>query len=275
MREAGGLSAVFGLLLAASGAARGQCALHDIPASMPNQAGTRLGLAWRETALAAAPGSLSEAEVSAVFASGPHWSWAWRWPFAVLSVPAGTAAGLGDPSWELDFRARGGPWGWGASGLLSVPLGDAANGLGADAFSGAAVLTAAWTGNGWTAGVVAGLHGMFAGIGDGDGHGEGHAHTGGAVALSGAYALGHPHADREFAYRAYWEGGARWGPALAIEGAHALGTAMGAAGTDFLEGEAALRFAIAGATWEPSLRFPLTPDRRLLLGVGLAVARDW
>jgi hypothetical protein len=259
------------LMLAAVGAARGQCALHDVSASLPDPASARLGVAWRETALAAAPGSLSEAEVSAAFAAGPRWGWAWRWPFALLSVPAGTAAGLGDPSWELRFRARSGAWGWGASGLVSVPLGDAGNGLGADAFGGAAFLSAAWMGNGWTAGALAGLHGMFADIG----RGGGHAHTGGAAALSGAYALGHPHADREFVYRARWEGRSAWGVGLAVDGAHVLGTAMGVSGTDFVEGEASLSIAGAGASWKPSLRFPLTPDRRLLFGLGLAVAREW
>lgn len=271
MPEARGLAAALALSLAAAGATQGQCALHDIPALAPDEAATRLGLALRETALSAAPGSLSEAEVSARFPAGASWSWAWRWPFAVLSLPSGRAAGLGDPSWELDFRARSGAWGWGASALLAVPLGDAGNGLGADAFSGAAFLSVARRGDGWAAGGAAGLHAMFADAA----YGNGHAHAAAPVPLSGAYALAHPHADREFAYRAYWERDRPWGLGLAADGAHVLGTAMGAPGTDFAEGEASLRFDIAGASWKPSVRFPLSPDRRMRFGMGLAVARAW
>jgi hypothetical protein len=259
------------LFFAAVGAARGQCALHDLPATLPGGAPARLGLAWRETALAAVPGSLSEAELSAVFAAGPRWEWAWRWPFALLSVPEGTAAGLGDPSWELDFRARSAALAWGVSGMFSVPLGDAGNGLGSDAFGAAALLSAAWVGKGWTAGAAAGWHGMFAA----GARGRAHAHTAGAVPLSAAYALAHPHADREIVYRARWEGNRPWGLAVAVDGAHVLSTAMGVSGTDFLEGEVALRFELAGAAWKPSLRFPLSPARRLLVGLGLAVSRGW
>jgi hypothetical protein len=266
-----GLPACLLLMLMAISPARGQCALHDVPALLPMEATTRLGLAWRETALAAVPGSLSEAEVSAVFAAGTHWGWAWRWPFAWLSVPAGMAAGLGDPAWELNFRSRAGAWAWGASGFVSAPLGDAGNGLGADAFGGAAFLSAAWMGNAGTLGAVAGLHGMLAS----GAHGSGHAHAAGAVPLSGAYAVAHPHADREFVYRLQWEGKWLWGLGLAMDGAHVLGTAMGVSGTDFVEGEASLRFAFVGAVWKPSLRVPLSPDRRLVLEAGLAVTRDW
>jgi hypothetical protein len=50
---------------------------------------------------------------------------------------------------------------------------------------------------------------------------------------------------------------------------------MGVSGTDFLEGEAALRLEFAGASWKPSARFPLSPDRRMIFGAGLAVERAW
>ncbi len=280
---------VFAMISAMAGAAWSQCAMHDVPALVPGGSDARLGLALRETALAAASGSLSEAEASAAFALGEHWELGFRLPFGILSIPAGTAAGLGDPSWQLAFRGRGfgdrgflarrfgdrgflggvGGFVWGASGLISVPLGDAGNGLGADAYGAAGFLSAGWEGNGWTGGAFAGWHGMFAS------GGNPHAHAGGAVPLSHAYALAHPHARRELVYRLQWEGGPGRILGLAMDGAHPLGASMGATGTEFLEGEGSLRARFAGAAWKASFRFPLSPDRRLLFGLGLAANRDW
>jgi len=132
------------LLLAGASAAGSQCSLHDAPALFSAQpSSARLGLTFRRTALAAAPGSLSEAEISVGLAFGPHWDGSMRWPFAVLSLPAGAAAGLGDPAWEIGYRARAGDWTLGTSGQFSVPLGDAGNGLGSDAFGTAAYVSAA------------------------------------------------------------------------------------------------------------------------------------
>lgn len=257
------------LIWATAGAAWSQCALHDVPALVPAGSDARLGLAWRETGLANASGSLSEAEASAAFTLGEHWEWGFRLPFGILSIPSGTAAGLGDPSWQLGFRDRTGAFIWGASGLISVPLGDAGNGLGADAYGAAGFLSAGWEGNGWTGGAFAGLHGMFAS------GGNAHAHAGGAVPLSHAYALAHPHARSELVYRLQWEAGPGRFVGLAMDGAHPLSASMGATGTDFLEGEASLRARFAGAAWKASFRFPLSPDRRLLFGTGLAATRDW
>jgi len=261
------------LLLAVAGTAAAQCALHDAPALFSADASSaRLGLTLRGTALAAAPGSLSEAEISAGFAFGPHWDGSMRWPFALLSLPAGATAGLGDPAGEIGYRTRAGEWTLGTSLQFSAPLGDAGNGLGADAFGAAGYLSAALQREGWSAGALAGLHAMFAT------NGAAHMHMGSdaGVPLSHAYPLAHPHADRELVYRTQWDlvlGKAGLG--LALDGAHVLGTAMGAPGTDFLEGEASLRFRFRTSSWKPFARFPLSADRRLDFSLGLTAERAW
>lgn len=262
----------FFLVIAGACGAWAQCALHDAPSLYAAGPEARLGLALRGTALAAAPGSLSEAEIIAGFAPGPHWETSLRWSFAYLSLPAGTALGLEDPALEAGYRARAGDWTLGASGQLSVPLGDAGNGLGADAFGAAGYLSAAWARGGWSAGALIGYHAMFGSVGAGNMR----MHDYAGAPLSMDYPLAHPHADREFAYRAEWGRGlGRWGLGLAVDGAHALTAAMGAPGRDFLEGEASLRIAAGSSVWKPSARFPLSPDRRLDFGVGLAAERGW
>jgi hypothetical protein len=260
-------------VLAGAGSAAAQCALHDAPALFSAGPAARLGLSIRSTALSAAPGSLSEAEISASFAAGPRWDASMRWSFAVLDLPAGRAAGLGDPAWEIGYRARAGDWTLGASGQVSAPLGDAGNGLGADAFGTAGYLSAAFARARWSAGALAGFHAMFATANGMEGM---HMHGGADAPLSQAYALAHPHADRELVYRLE---GARdlgpWGLGLALDGSHVVGTAMGVPGTDFLEGEASLRISLGSSLWTPSARIPLSARRRLDFSIGLTATRDW
>jgi hypothetical protein len=259
----------WGLLLAAACAASAQCSWHDAPALPSGGPAARLGLAWRETALSAADGALSEAEAFADFPLGDGHA-SLRWPFAILSLPAATGAGLGDPSLELGYRAQAAAWTLGIQARFSAPLGDAGAGLGSDAFGAAGYLSAAWARGGWAAGAWAGIRGMVGG------RAGAHAHAHAGASLADAYALAHPHSDCEWAYRA---AAARvWGrteASLALDGAHVLGRAMGVPGRDFLEGEASLRFRIGTAEWKPSLRWPMSPERRLEISAGLSAARAW
>jgi hypothetical protein len=261
------LSARFGfLLLLTACACRAQCALHDAPAALQDSA-SRLGLAWSETALHPASGSLSEWEISAALAPAPDLSVGLRWAFAGLSLPAGIAFGLEDPALEFGYRKRLAAWTFGAAGQASFPLGDAANGLGSGAFGAAGYLAAAWARPAGSLGALLGIRGMLGG------HASGmhmHMDMGDDMPLSQAYAIAHPHADRELAYRIGWDG-KRLG--VAVDGAHVLGTAMGVPGSDFVEGEAAWRFAIGNMEWKASLRLPLSPERRLGARLGLSAER--
>jgi hypothetical protein len=262
------LPACFGLLLlSAACACRAQCALHDAPALAPVDSAARLGLAWSETALHPASGSLSEWEVTAALAPAPALSVGLRWAFAALSLPAGIGFGLEDPALDFGYRKRIAAWVLSAAGQASFPLGDAANGLGSGAFGLAGYLAAAWTRPAGSAGALLGIRGM-----SGSRASDMHMHMdmGDDVPLRQAYALAHPHADRELAYRVGWDG-KRLG--LALDGAHVLGAAMGAPGSDFLEGEAAWRFPIGNTEWKASLRLPLSPERRLGARLGLSAER--
>lgn len=261
-----------GIVLAAAIAAAAQCALHDAAALFSGGPAARLGLIWRETALSAAPGTLSELDFSARVPAGPHFDFGLRWSFAVLDIPAGTGAGLGDPAVEIGAHGEHGAWTLGGGAQMSAPLGDEANGLGSGDFMAAGWFSALFRRDAWSAGALAGIHSM-AGADPSSAHAR-HIHA--PATLGKAYAAAHPHSDLEMSYRA--EGTrrfGRWGFSLAVDGAHVLGTAMGVAGGDFIEGEAGLGFASAGAAWKPSLRFPLSADRRADWVLGVGVEKAW
>jgi len=275
LRLAPGLSAVLApafILISPMAAGAASCGLHCLRAQSVETPGfLELGVSLRRSAIeyAGSPGTNSEAGFEARYWSPAGWAAGLQWPLGVLEYGGVTRIGMGNPMGFAEYRIPAGS----ANRLdigaqLGVPLGNVGDGLADDRFMGAVygALTREEGFLDWN--VALGLSAMLPPMEAGHSHGR----KGAAPVIEGV-AIGSSHENLELLYRLgakkkTWDDAATL--SLMLDGQHVLGSPMDReSGTDFLTLETGASFDMGGVVLAPSLRIPVSPDRRLDWGLSL------
>jgi hypothetical protein len=254
--------------------ARAACALHSVPIRTEGRpASLAIGASLRSIAMerAGTPGTYTELAMEARYAAEGHWSLGLEWPVGVLRLREDARTGIGNPSFQAEYRFNlGEAASLGLGGQASAPLGNSSEGSAGDRFMGAAYASLTRTFPAWlcnaTAGVSAMLPPMRLDHSTMD-HGDG------APASGQVYSIGNPHENMEILYRLtarkrIMDDLASF--SLALDGQHVVGeTMVPGSGSDFLAVELGLPLSFGATSLYPHAQIPVSDSKRMEWNLGL------